>query len=114
MIMEGLYNMQISEKDWKIFRKNIPEWQENHMKILVEEYMELLQSEKMASEKFWELDKRIRKDKKSPGVLIEMRRSTAIDNIVYLVLSGVISLDSLEEFSNDLKETVKLMTESRN
>ena len=31
-----------------------------------------------ASDHFWTLEKRIRKDKKNPGVLIEIRKSTAI------------------------------------
>ena len=45
---------------------------------------------KSASAKFWELEKRIKQDKKSPGVIIDMRRSTAINNIVNLVLDEVI------------------------
>lgn len=38
-----------------------------------------------------------------------MRRSTAINNIVNMVLDEVISLDDLEAFSDDLKEKVKFM-----
>ncbi len=103
--------MQISERDWKIFRKNIPDWQERYMERLEMEYIALLQNEKSASTKFWELEKRIKQDKKSPGVIIDMRRSTAINNIVSLVSDGVISLDDLEEFSDDLKEAVKYIVE---
>lgn len=103
--------MQISERDWKIFRKNIPDWQERYMERLEMEYIALLQNEKSASTKFWELEKRIKQDKKSPGVIIDMRRSTAINNIVSLVSDGVISLDDLEEFSDDLKEVVKYIVE---
>lgn len=103
--------MQISERDWKIFRKKIPDWQERYMDRLEAEYIVLLQNEKSASAKFWELERRIKQDKKSPGVIIDMRRSTAINNTVNLVLDGVISLDDLEEFSNDLKEAVKYMVE---
>lgn len=103
--------MQISERDWKIFRKKIPGWQEQYMERLEMEYIALLQNEKSASAKFWELEKRIKEDKKSPGVIIDMRRSTAINNIVKLVCDGVISLDDLEEFSDDLKEAVKFIVE---
>lgn len=78
--------MQISEHDWKIFRNKIPDWQEHYMERLATDYITLLQSEKKASAKFWELEKRIKQDKKSPGVLIDMRRSTAINNIVNMVL----------------------------
>ena len=103
--------MQISERDWKIFRKKIPNWQECYMERLVAEYIALLQTDKSASGKFWELEKRIKQDKKSPGVIIDMRRSTAINNIVNLILDEVISLADLEDFSDDLKEAVKYITE---
>lgn len=101
--------IQITERDWKIFRKKIANWQETYMERVVTEYITLLQSDKKASGKFWELEKRIKEDKKSPGVIIDMRRSTAINNIINLVLDDVISLDDLEEFSDDLKETVKFI-----
>lgn len=101
--------MQISEHDWKIFRNKIPDWQEHYMERLATDYITLLQSEKKASAKFWELEKRIKQDKKSPGVLIDMRRSTAINNIVNMVLDEVISLDDLEDFSDDLKEAVNFI-----
>lgn len=103
--------MQISERDWKIFRKKIPNWQECYMERLVAEYIALLQTDKSASAKFGELEKRIKQDKKSPGVIIDMRRSTAINNIVNLILDEVISLSDLEDFSDDLKEAVQYITE---
>ena len=62
--------MQISERDWKIFRKKIPNWQECYMERLVAEYIALLQTDKSASAKFWEPEKRIKQDKKSPGVIM--------------------------------------------
>ncbi len=103
--------MQITEHDWKIFRKKIPDWQEAYMERLAKEYILLLQSEKKASSKFGELEKRIKEDKKSPGVIIDMRRSTAINHIVNLLLGEVISLDDLKEFSDDLQEAVRFIVE---
>lgn len=103
--------MQITEHDWKIFRKKIPDWQEAYMERLAKEYILLLQSEKKASSKFWELEKRIKEDKKSPGVIIDMRRSTAINHIVNLLLGEVISLYDLKEFSDDLQEAVRFIVE---
>ena len=58
---------------------------------------------------FWTLEKRIRQDKKNPGVLIELRKSTAIWDIAYLVGDGVITMDELEGFSEDLIDAVKLI-----
>lgn len=103
--------MEILESDWKKFRKKLPDWQECYMERLVKEYITLLQSEEKASGKFWKLEKRIKEDKNCPGVIIDMRRSTAINNIVNLVLNKVISLDDLENFSDDLKEAVKYIVE---
>ena len=62
-----------------------------------------------ASDHFWTLEKRIRQDKKNLGVLIELRKSTAIWDIAYLVGDGVIKMDELEGFSEDLIDAVKLI-----
>ena len=57
--------MEISKKDWKLFREKLAGWQEQYMERLNKEYIELLSSnDKNASEKFWNLEKRIKKDKK--------------------------------------------------
>ena len=48
-------------------------------------------------------------DKKHPGVLIELRKSTAIWDIAYFVRDQVITLDDLEGFSEDLIDAVKLI-----
>ena len=61
-----------------------------------------------ASDHFWTLEKRIRQDKKNLGVLIELRKSTAIWDIAYLVGDGVIKMDELEGFSEDLIDAVKV------
>ena len=52
--------MDISQKDWKLFREKLPCWQENYMKNIIEGYVNFLKDEtKPASEKFWELEKRV-------------------------------------------------------
>ena len=52
--------MDISKKDWKLFREKLSGWQENYMEGLVKEYANFLNDDKKpASEKFWELEKRI-------------------------------------------------------
>lgn len=103
--------MEISKSDWKKYREKMPRWQEHYMERLVDEYIAFLKSEKKASDKFWELEKRINQDKKCPGVLIEFRKSSAIYDIVRLIGDKVISLNDLEEFSDDLKEAVKFMVD---
>lgn len=69
----------------------------------------LLTSPGNASDHFWELEKRIKQDKKHPGVLIELRKSTAIWDIAYFVRDKIITLDDLEGFSEDLIDAVKLI-----
>ena len=51
---------QVKEKDWKLFRKMLPEWQDKYLERLTKEYIELLSSDRQASDKFWALDKRIK------------------------------------------------------
>lgn len=102
---------EISKSDWKKYREKISDWQEHYMERLVEEYITFLGSDQLASDKFWKLEKRIKQDKKCPGVLIKMRKSFAIYDIASLIGEKVISLDDLDEFSDDLKETVKFLIE---
>ena len=100
--------MDISKKDWKLFRERLSDWQENYMKGLVKEYVDFLNDDtKHASQKFWELEKRIKEDKHHPGVIMEMSKSQAIWNIVELI-----RLDTYEDlagFSDDLKQAVEMI-----
>ena len=54
--------MEISKSDWKLFRACIAEWQENYMERLVKGYIDMLNGNGNASDKFWELEERIKKD----------------------------------------------------
>jgi len=83
------------------------------MEQLTKEYISLLSSNEKASNRFWELEKRIKQDKKHPGVLIEIRRSTAIWDIAYFVRDEVITMDDLQGFSEDLIDAVKLILNRR-
>lgn len=104
--------MEISKSDWKLFREKLPEWQERYMEGLVKDYVDFLNDKsKHASEKFWELEKRIKEDKRHPGVMIEMRKSEAIWDIVYLIRLKVISYDDLADFSDELKQEVQRIQE---
>ena len=100
--------MEILKSDWQLFRAKIPEWQEAYMEKLIEEYASLLNEEKPASEKFWELEARIKKDKNKPGVIIEMRKSEMVYGIIELLNDHVICFDDINDFSDELKTTVKM------
>ena len=97
---------QIEEKDWKLYREKLPEWQEAYMERLIKEYVELLNGDKAASETFWALDKRIRADRQSLGVrVIEERRSKLQNILTGLIIEHVISVDDLQDFSEELRES---------
>ena len=101
--------VEISKKDWKLYRERLPEWQEHFMERLTKEYIELLSAPGNASDHFWELEERIRKDKKNPGVLLNVTKSNAIWDIAVFVGRGIITMDELDGFSPDLIEAVKLI-----
>ena len=104
--------MDISKKDWKLFRERLLGWQENYMEGLVKEYANFLNDDKKpASEKFWELEKRIKEDKHHPGVIMEMSKSEAIWDIVRLIRLKVITYDDLSDFSDELQLEVKRILE---
>ena len=66
---KGATMYTITEADWKVLRKYLPQWQERYMERLCREYVALLNSEQAASDRFWALEKRIREDKKAPASL---------------------------------------------
>lgn len=101
--------VEISKADWKLYRERLPMWQEHFMEGLVKEYIELLSSPGNASDHFWELEERIKKDKKNPGVLIEVRKSDALWDIAMFVQRKIITMDNLDGFSDDVKDAVKLI-----
>lgn len=101
-----LQEQGFTKKDWLLFRNKIAGWQENYMDKLNKEYIELLSEDANPSEKFWRLNKRIKEDRKKVGVQLEMSRSKLIYNIISLINDGAISFEDLEEFSDELKETI--------
>ena len=98
--------MEVSKSDWKLFRTRIGDWQEAYMEHLIREYINLLESEENASDKFWKMEERIRKDKKHPGVMLELSKGNMIFDIVSLINLGVITTSDLDEFSDKLKEDI--------
>ena len=101
--------MEVSKSDWKLFRACIGDWQEAYMERLVNEYMDLLDGAENASDKFWKLEERIKKDKKHPGVMLELSKGNMIFDIVALINSDVIITADLADFSDELKESVDFL-----
>ena len=97
---------QFEEKDWKLFREKLPEWQEAYMERLIKEYAELLNGDEAASVKFWALDKRIRADRQRLGVRVnEVTRSKLQNILTGLIIENVITEDDLQDFSGELQKS---------
>lgn len=101
--------MEVSKSDWKLFRARIGDWQGAYMERLVKEYVDLLDGAENASDKFWKLEERIKKDKKHPGVMLELSKGNMIYDIAAMINSGVITVDDLADFSDELKENVDFL-----
>lgn len=96
-------DMEISKADWSLFKAKIPQWQEAYMNRLNQEYLAILSSDKSPSEKFWALEQRIRRDKGSLGVQIQLRRSEMHWNLFELIQDGAITREDLCDFSRELQ-----------
>ena len=99
------------KSDWKLFKTKLSDWQEAYMDRLNQEYSQLLNGDGSPSEKFWELDKRIKADKRSPGVKLQISRTDLFFSLLSLLNDNVISLDDLNGFSEDLRDTVRTFYE---
>lgn len=103
--------MEISKADWKLFREKLPEWQEGYMAKLSKEYIEILSRDLNPSDNFWELEQRIKEDKKKPGVSLSLEKRNELYDVVALIRDGAITEEDLvgfsEEFSSEVKGYIK-------
>ena len=83
------------------------------MDKLNQEYIQILTGPGDASDKFWELEKRIKKDKHDVGVVADMRRSVMFPNLIDLLREGAITPDDLDDFSEELRESLAFVTSRR-
>lgn len=60
-----------------------------------------------ASGRFWTLEERIKKDRKNPGLIVEMSRRRLLSNLANLAAYGVIHKSDLEEFSDKMKKDIE-------
>ena len=97
------------ESDRKLYKSKNADWQEGYMEKLCKEYIALLSCDRLSSDRFWELEKRIREDKRATGVVVTNSRSKMIDNILDLLHEGAITLDDLSDFSEELQERIKFI-----
>lgn len=74
----------------------------------IEGYVKLLSDEtKLASARFWQLDKMIKEDRKKTGVIAEMSCSDKDLILLNLLREGASTESDLEGFSEELIEVVR-------
>ena len=100
---------QNQKSDYKLFKEKLPLWQENYMAKVCEKIQKLtINDEKSAADKFWAIEKTFFKEKKNPGVLMEI---PSISNLLYAILDllnhKVIKMEDLVDFSEEFKEKVE-------
>ena len=82
------------------------------MEGLVKEYVNFMNDDTSSvSEKFWELEKRIKEDKHHLGVVMELKKSEVIWDVVCLIRLKVITYNDLLDFSDELQNEVKRIFE---
>jgi hypothetical protein len=102
--------MDSKEKDWKLYKKNIGAWQERYIDKILEEYKEIIDRKEVASKRFWNLYHRIKDDLENPGVLIaSASRNNLKDIILSLYSHNVITFEELNDFSDEIKDYIKLV-----
>ena len=72
------------------------------MERLVKEYIDMLNGTGNATDKFWELEERIRKDKKHPGVMIELKQIRLnllwnAEEAVFSITNGASRMEFMQE-----------------
>ena len=101
--------MEITNQDWRLFRKRLPSWQEAYMDRLNREYAVILAGEGKPSEKFWMLEKRILEDRRHPGVQLRLKRSDLVYTVAALINNGVITDADLEGFSDSVRMPLQVL-----
>ena len=104
--------MEISKADWKLFQDRLRLWQENYMQRLIDGYIKMLQGPENASSKFWQLERKLKSDRLNPGVSLVLDKQEVINDIVNMIKIGVITIDDLEGFSEELIREAKRVTTS--
>ncbi len=98
------------EKDWKIFKTNIPKWREQYLAIKNKEIISiLLEDNKTPTEQFWKAkDNMVKISRILTDCFDELSRSEMITKLLFMHKYGVISKEDLVEFSDELKEKLDI------
>ena len=82
------------------------------MQRLIDGYIKMLQGPGNASSKFWQLERKLKSDRLNPGVSLVLDKQEVINDIANMIKLGVITIDDLEGFSEELISEAKRLTTS--
>ena len=96
-----------NESDWILFRERRGEWIDRYYTRLLTECAGGLYGSGTPSERFWNLEKHIREQKRILWRLEELRRNAMSRIIVDMLVLKIITFADLEGFSDLFTECVK-------
>lgn len=99
--------MNRQKRDWKLFQEKIGIWQEAYMEKLLREYVGLIQGDGIPSERFWNLEERIKKDRQKLGVRIAPDKNTMCFDVVRLIKEEAISYEDISDFTSEFQKEIK-------
>ena len=106
-IMAAYREPGVNEDDWKLFRTRFSGWVESYMQTkVIDRYIAFLSSPGNAVDKFYSLEKNVKKDSYQDCLNMNMSRSMMKNNMLSLLIDGVITLSDLDGFSDDLREVM--------
>ncbi len=96
------------ESDWKTFRKLVPEWRENYLKAKNQELIALLtESDKTATEQFWQAKERIDKEALILNECLNNHSRSKLEFYLSMIFRhGLIKRENLNQFSAPLREFI--------
>lgn len=101
--------MRKMERDWKTFKKMVPQLRERYLKNKNKEIKKILEDEdKNETERFWHAREQIEKKRK---ILVDCldghSRSKMLLHMMLMYRNGMLDENDLNEFSGELRNQIK-------
>ena len=106
----------LKESDWKLLSLKYYEWKNRYLVQFITEYKAILDSDDTPIDKFVELKERINKDSRASVFHLPGRfsRNDMNLNIKSLLDTGVITIDDLSEFSDEVRDMAEFVVQNNN
>lgn len=102
------------ERDWRLLKKRLPQWQEYYIQTRLTVYRQLLSDDAtLPSERFWKLNQLLKEDKQKTGIQVEASHSKLDQILLNLLYEGAITKEDLTGFSDKLVAQVLAFFERR-